>query len=210
MSVKKRVFAYFDGSNFYHYLRANYGITNIRFLDITNQLLDLQKEELVKIKYFNSPVNQQENSIAYAAQQKFFESLKRTPLLELHLGKLVTRSLNKVRIKCKTCGHQHADSINCPKCRCAIPIESCQRTIEKGVDVQLAINMLIDAIGNRYDIALLFSGDADFCPAVTYICKQLNKEVIYCHFPSPKTGELLQKCSASRLITLDIVKKAQL
>lgn len=49
---KKRVIAYYDGSNFYHHCLENYGIKEINFFDMTNQLLNLDKEELTKIKYF--------------------------------------------------------------------------------------------------------------------------------------------------------------
>jgi len=52
---KKRVIAYYDGSNFYHHCLENYGIKEINFFDMTNQLLNLDKEELTKIKYFWFP-----------------------------------------------------------------------------------------------------------------------------------------------------------
>jgi len=66
------VMIYYDGSNFYHHCRENYGITNINFFDMTNQIIDLSTEELVKIKYFNCPVSQQEDLTSYKEQQKFF------------------------------------------------------------------------------------------------------------------------------------------
>jgi len=47
---------------------------------------------------------------------------------------------------------------------------------EKGVDVLLAIDMLINAFENNYDIAVLLSGDSDFIPAVEKI-QALNKKV---------------------------------
>lgn len=74
MVKKKKVYAYFDGSNFYHNLKNNYGITGVRFDDICNRMLDLSNEELLKIRYFNCPVNQQEDPQQYAAQLKFFEN----------------------------------------------------------------------------------------------------------------------------------------
>ena len=49
MSKKKRVFAYYDGSNFYHCVKDNYGITNINFFDMANQLLELSKEGFYSI-----------------------------------------------------------------------------------------------------------------------------------------------------------------
>ena len=208
MADKKKVYVYFDGSNFYHNIKNNYGITSIKFDDICNRMLELSREELVKIRYFNCPVNQQEDPQKYADQLRFFENLRKTPFVEISLGKLARRQLKKININCTQCGHQKAEYLVCPKCKNNISVSTCYKSWEKGVDVKLAINMLLDGLNNKYDVALLFSGDADFCPAVRYIVKQLNKEVVYCHFPSPKTNELMQTCSGKRLITRDIVLKS--
>ena len=210
MADKKKVFAYYDGSNFYHHLRENYGITKINFFDMTNEILNLEKEELKKIKYFNCPISQQEEFNNYSKQLKFFQKLKETPLLELLLGRLVKRSLKKINIDCQKCGHQKAECLKCPKCKKEINIEKCFKYIEKGVDVKLAINLLLDASNNKYDTALLFSSDADCAPAVRHIVKKLNKEVIYCHLPTPKTSELIQNCSSKRLVTKEMVENAQI
>lgn len=207
--VKKKVYAYYDGSNFYHYLKSNYGITNIFFHHMTHQLMDLEREELVKIKYFNCPTNQQENPEIYASQLKFFQKLKQTPFLELLYGRLARRPLNEINIDCITCGHQKANSITCPICSKEIDISKCYKSMEKGVDVKLSTHMILDAITNKYDVALLFSADADFCPAINHIVKTLHKEVIFCHFPGNKTYELKKACSSSRIITKEMVEKSQ-
>lgn len=207
--VKKRVYAYFDGSNFYHHIKSNYGITKINFLHLANNMINIDKEEIIKIKYFNSPVNREENPKAYAKQQKFFEVLKSTPKLELFLGNLVRRSLNNIHINCSNCGHKIADEIKCPGCNKMVNIKDCSKVSEKGVDVKMAINMLLDALEDEYDVALLFSCDADFSPAIDYIIKKLGKKVIYCRVPQPKTYKLIQTCSEARMITKEIVEKSQ-
>ncbi len=206
--TKNRIYAYFDGSNFYHNSKKNYGITSIKYNDLTNHMLDLSKEELIKIRYFNCPVNQQEDPKAYSDQQKFLKILEKTPFVELSLGKLVPRRLAKININCHACGHQKVDNLTCPKCKKQINVQDCYKSWEKGVDVKLAISMLLDALADKYDTALLFSGDSDFCPAIRYIVKQLNRKVIYCCFPQPKTYELIQTCSEYRIITYEIIKKS--
>lgn len=208
--IKKRVIAYYDGSNFYHHCLENYGIKNINFFDMTNQLLDLDKEELIKIKYFNSPVSQQEDQTIYGKQQRFFDSLNKTPLTQVLYGRLVKRGLNSINITCLKCGHQKANYLKCPICDEEVNIKNCFKYIEKGVDVKLAITLLLDFIQKRCDMALLFSGDADFAPAVRYVVKTLKKEVVYCYFPTPKTSELIQTCSDKRLITKEMVENSQL
>jgi uncharacterized LabA/DUF88 family protein len=205
---KKRVFAYFDGSNFYHHLKENYGVKNINFYEISNQVLDPSVESLQQIKYYNSPINQQDDPAGYAKQLKFFGRLRSTPLVQVLLGNLRKRPLNKININCLNCGFQRAESIQCPVCKKLIDVRNCFRYSEKGVDVQLAIDLLLDAMNNKYDVAFLFSSDADFVPAIHHIVKKLKKDVMYCHFPKPRTDALRIACSESRQITQDMVDKA--
>ena len=176
--AKKRVIAYYDGSNFYHHCLQNYGIKDINFLDMVNQLLVLDAEEVIKIKYFNCPVSRQEDAETYAKQQKFFEKIKKTPLLQVLTGNLVKRPLKKINIQCISCGHQKADCLNCPKCDRTINVHNCFKYTEKGVDVKLAVNLLLDAIFDKYDVALLISSDADYVPAIKYVVKE-KKERSY-------------------------------
>ncbi len=208
---KKRVIAYYDGSNFYHDCLDNYGIKKVNFFDMTNQLLNLEKEQIVKIKYFNSPVNQQENPQNYSKQQSFFQHIIKTPFCELNLGRLVRRPLNKINVNCIKCGHQRGEVIKCPTCDRDINVNTCTNVQEKGVDIKIGISLLLDAINDKYDIALLFSSDADFTPAIKYIISHIeNKHVVYCRFPYPKTRELIKWCSSSRLITKEMVEKSQI
>jgi len=144
----------------------------------------------------------------YASQQKFFNKLRATPLLDLVFGKLVSRKLHRININCPTCNLQKAEELQCPKCENKVLLSNTFKTSEKGVDVSLAIDLLLDALKDKYDVALLFSSDADFCPAIKYILKELSKEIIYCRFPFPQTGELIQCCSGVRIITKDIIESS--
>ena len=197
MEKEQRVYAYFDGSNFYHLLKLNYSLSNIDFSKVSQDML--QKNEILgKVKYYNSPVNQQEEPEIYSKQLKFFEKIKNSPLLELRLGRLVKRKIGKINIVCPECGLQIAKSVNCPKCGKLINLENISKTSDKGLDVKIAIDLLLDAIDGKYDTALLFSGDADFSPAIEYIINNLKKKIVYCRFPKPKTNELIKVCSSTR------------
>lgn len=207
--TKSRVYAYFDASNFYHLSKQNYGIAKVQYHHLSNQMIKSDTEELKRIKYFVAPVNQHECPAMYAGQQKFFYKLKTTPLLDLFLGKLVSRRLNNININCPTCALQRAEELQCPKCENKVLLSDTFKTYEKGVDVTLAINLLLDAMEDRYDVALLFSSDADFCPAIRYIIKELGKKVMYCRFPSLETGELIQCCSEVRMVTKDVVESSR-
>jgi len=59
---------------------------------------------------------------------------------------------------------------------------------EKGTDVKIAIDLIVGAIENKYDTAILVSSDTDLIPAVKYL-KYKNKRFEYVGFShSPSLG----------------------
>ncbi len=52
--------------------------------------------------------------------------------------------------------------------------------VEKGIDVQIAVDMIALAYENAYDTAILISNDADLLPAVEHV-KQKGKQVEYAY-----------------------------
>ena len=52
---------------------------------------------------------------------------------------------------------------------------------EKAVDVKLAINLVMMARNNDYDVAYLVTGDSDLAPAVDMV-RQIGKEVVFVYF----------------------------
>jgi len=53
--------------------------------------------------------------------------------------------------------------------------------VEKGIDTQIVVDMLLGAVRNTYDVAILLSGDADFAGAVEAV-KEMGKKVYVAHF----------------------------
>lgn len=52
---------------------------------------------------------------------------------------------------------------------------------EKGTDVNIAVDLVVDAIENTYDTAILVSSDTDLLPAIEYI-KRKGKKLEYVGF----------------------------
>lgn len=81
---------------------------------------------------------------------------------------------------------------------------------EKGVDVQIATNLLKGAFRKQYSQAYLVSSDSDIIPAIKEI-KSLGKKVIYIGFEHQPSFALLKSCTKSHLLTkkdlLPFVKK---
>lgn len=64
---------------------------------------------------------------------------------------------------------------------CAEGEQVAYKIAQKGVDVELAIDVLDSAHEDRYDVAVLITGDADFVPLVRRITS-LNKHALIAHF----------------------------
>jgi uncharacterized LabA/DUF88 family protein len=69
---------------------------------------------------------------------------------------------------------------------------------EKGVDIDLAVDMLTGAFEDRYDTAILVSSDGDFKPVVQAIQRR-GKRVEYVFFPkAQRSNALASTCNVSR------------
>lgn len=75
---------------------------------------------------------------------------------------------------------------------------------EKGVDVQIAVDIVRGAIKNEYDICYLISSDTDLLPAIKTALNE-NKKIIYVGFHKSISKALMKNCSSSL-----ILKKADL
>ena len=120
-------------------------------IDIENFCRKLSKDcDLVKIKYYIAPVQQSTNEKMYAEQQSFFDKLREIKKLEIVFGRLEKR---------KRDGKTYF--------------------VEKATDVNLALDLVLDAQANLYDKAFLISNDGDFSGPVNAAIKRFNKEIIY-------------------------------
>ncbi len=75
-------------------------------------------------------------------------------------------------------------------------------TVEKGVDIMIATDMLNMAWEDRYDTAILVSGDGDFAYAAQAV-KNLGKHVLVAAFQPNLSGELVQVCDDRIILTAD-------
>lgn len=143
---EERSAIYIDGSNFYHSSRKYFD----QKVDIEKFCNELTEDSyLVKINYYDAPLDQTEEPEKYKGQQRFFSVLRDIPDLNLILGRLENREADGVEYK-----------------------------VEKGTDVNIAIDLVMDAKNNVYDKAYLVSNDGDFSPAVKS-AKDLGGKVIY-------------------------------
>ena len=76
---------------------------------------------------------------------------------------------------------------------------------EKGVDVQIAIDLVIGAVENNYDTAIVVSSDTDLIPAIRYV-KSKGKSVEYVGFSdAPSLGMIKEANNRVLLLKEHIV-----
>ena len=104
--------------------------------------------ELIKINYYISPVGES-NPEMYVEQQRFFERLKKIENLKIIFGRLEKRKRDREVYY-----------------------------VEKASDVNLALDLALDAEKGVYDEAYLVSNDGDFSGAVL-AAKSFGRKIIY-------------------------------
>ncbi len=162
----ERVMIFIDGSNFYYGLRVATGNTNVN-LERFGKVLCGDKRKLIRIYYYNAPLDQENDKEKYTKQQKWFDRVRNTPDTTLVLVKMKKRM------------------------RDGKPEYSV-----KGDDIHLAIDMLKLAYNDAYDTAILVSGDGDFYPAIRAV-KEKGKKVENAFFSANRSSYLSQECDKS-------------
>lgn len=76
---------------------------------------------------------------------------------------------------------------------------------EKGVDVKMAVDLVVGAYENSYDTAILISSDTDLVPAIEKV-RALGKSVEYVGFSHQPSLGLISRSTESRLLSKDDLK----
>lgn len=130
--------------------------------------------DLVKINYYITPVEQLNNHQMYAKQQSFFDKLREIKNLKIVFGRLEKR---------KRDGEIYF--------------------VEKATDVNLALDIVLDAQSNEYDEAYLVSNDGDFSGAVKAVIERFKKKIVYVAIGNNKTISHHLKKMASEILKID-------
>jgi len=158
-----------DGSNFYHKLRS-LGLKNLFYFDYLGFSKSVCKNTRITKKYFCIGKIR-----AAQADKKAREMMAKQQSLVTRLQK--QGFTIQFGYLLKSDNHYH----------------------EKGVDVQMATNLLVGAFRNQYDQAYLISSDSDLIPAISQV-KKMGKKVIYVGFQHQPSLALLKNCQNSHLL----------
>lgn len=130
--------------------------------------------------------------------ESFLKRINLIPYCEVKTGRLQQKTipLKNYLQNCKGC-HNLRGTI--------------ETYVDKGTDINIAVEMLKHAYNNGYDVAILVSRDADFC-SVVRIVKDLGKTVELVLFDSTKDSakELTDNVDKITIITSEDCKKCKL
>ncbi len=171
-----KTYVYVDAFNLYFGCVKN---TPYKWLDLSKLCaILLPQHQIERIKYFTAYVKALPNNPdAPRRQQSYIRALQTLSHFEIVYG------------------HFLSHNVRMPL---AHPIVGQPRTVEvlkteeKGSDVNLAVQLLHDAYQNRYESAVVISGDSDLLSAVQIVKNELGKPVGVLN-PQKRPSRMLQQ-----------------
>ncbi len=128
------------------------------------------ESELIKINYYTAPIDQESHPEGYKEQQRFFDKLKEIKKLNIIFGRLERRRKDDT-----------------------------DYYVEKASDINLALDLVLDAQRGVYDKALLVSNDGDFSGAVSSAIG-FDKRVVYVEIGNKRSVSFhLNKVASSKI-----------
>lgn len=184
---------YIDGQNFLYKaseVLINAGLIadkqDLHKLDIRGIITHIVSSEEIEIKYYGAKVrviNHQGEEISTKSRRFSDNSRRLRNTLNQQSIKYIESGKLKVRDSdiCKNCRHQDL------------------RFQEKGVDVGIAVDMIVDAYSGELDKAVLLSSDTDLIPAIKVV-KSLIPTVVYLGFTDKLTNAINSQVTRTETI----------
>jgi len=185
MKTNKTI-AYIDGFNLYFGLHDK-GWRCYYWLNLWKLCGHLLKphQNLVVVKYFTSKIKSPDDK--RRRQYAYLRALHMTPGIEPFYGKYETTPFI-----CKKCGNK---------------VELAE---EKMSDVQLATQLVLDALKDRFDVALIVTGDRDLVPALEVVRKEKPDKRIVVAFPPMRSCDDLRHAAHAYIHVTESVLKVSL
>ncbi|KPJ55653.1 hypothetical protein AMJ49_06635 [Parcubacteria bacterium DG_74_2] len=179
MQKQERVCIFIDGANFYHLVlkKLNTSELNFCFEDFVKFLANKRKIIRNGKRFYIGTVREIEGDLrskqAMAKQTTLFATLKSYDW-EIKTSKLRVR-IEKIVIDNRVINYQKF-------LKKGVKEIKFRRIREKGIDVKMATDLIVGAVDNKYDTAIIVSSDTDLTPAIDWVRKRQNKIVEYIGF----------------------------
>lgn len=174
-----RVITYIDGFNLYYGLRDR-GWKRFYWLNLRKMSENLLRPDqtLVRTKYFTSRVSPTRgNPNKHQRQADFIDALTTVHELDIFYGQYLSNP-----VECRRCGARW------------------DAHEEKMTDVNIAIHLLQDAHDDKFDTAILISGDSDLSGPIEMIRLKFPKKRIIVAFPPRRNSGRLKRVAHGHFI----------
>ena len=139
----------------------------VNFQKLIDELVG--NRELINVFYYVAPLDIEANEDKYWSHQRFINKLR-----QILKFKVVLCTLKKIKIDGKKYIY-----------------------VVKGDDVKLSNNLLMGAVDNLYDTAIVISGDEDFIDSIEIVRKRYKKSVGNAYFSRSSSSNLRKACDFS-------------
>ena len=136
----------------------------VNFQKLIHELVG--NRELINVSYYVAPLDIEAGEEKYWSHQRFLNMLRKIPKF-----KVVLCTLKKIKAK-----------------------NGSYVYVVKGDDVKMSNNLLIGAVDNLYDTAIIVSGDEDFIDSIKIVRKKYNKKVGNAYFSKSSSFNLRRTC----------------
>jgi uncharacterized LabA/DUF88 family protein len=183
-----RVAVYIDGFNLYFGLKTS-GLRKYYWLDLQklSSLFCSSDQTLTAVHYFTSRIRAKGTNPDRLRQSHYIDALASQPLITIYEGHFLEKEKT-----CRSCGAKWITNE------------------EKMTDVNIATRLLVDAFDDKYDRAILVSGDSDLSPPVSAVLERFpQKAVIIANPPNRRSKQLLQAATSDFQIYENKLRNAQ-
>jgi uncharacterized LabA/DUF88 family protein len=172
----QRVMAYVDGFNLYFGLKSK-GWRRYYWLDLHRLIENLLRpdQQLVGVRYFTARISARRgHSDKQKRQATFLEALETLPALHIHYGHYLVKQK-----QCRNCG------------------ATWETHEEKMTDVNIAVELLGDAQDDRFDTAIIVSGDSDLTTPVRAVRQRYPEKRVVVAFPPGRDSVRLRQAATA-------------
>ncbi|KPL07722.1 hypothetical protein AMJ86_03190 [bacterium SM23_57] len=175
-----KIIVFVDGNNFYRGCKDNLGRVDVDIAKLGHVLAGILSGSLIRTYYYNAWISDRFDPIGHEKQRKFFESLERAPQVTVKFGRLIYHPVREGGL------------------------EGRYFPTEKGIDVQIAVDMIRIGLLKACDTAVLVSGDSDFIHAISFV-KDLGINVCVANFQKGASRELLSQADQRILLSEELL-----
>lgn len=192
--AKERINIFIDGGNFYHLVLKKLNTTELSFdFDkFANFIANGREIVAMGKRFYIGTVMEKEGDVrskeAMSKQTTLFTKLKSNNW-EIKTSKLRKR-VEEIVIDDRVVDYKKLLEKGIRKIQH-------EKLREKGIDVKLATDLIVGAIDNKYDTAVIVSSDTDLVPAIDWIRNRIKKKIEYIGFSIPDENDTLKSTNPS-------------